>query len=52
MADYYRTVYTNTRVNAGISRSIERVPCTIWKDCPFYIRTNVDTVESKLKKEH
>ena len=42
---------SNTRVNAGASRSLGRVDCTIKKGRPFYIRTNVETVEVKLKKE-
>lgn len=41
----------NTRVNAGAGRSINRIPCIIKKGRPFYIRTNVDTVEIVLKKE-
>jgi len=42
---------SNTRVNAGASRSLGRVACSIKNGRPFYIRTNVETVEVKLKKE-
>lgn len=43
---------SNTRVNAGASRSLGRVDCKIKKGRPFYICTNVETVEVKLKKEN
>ena len=39
---------SNTRENAGASRSLGRVDCTIKKGRPFYIRTNVETVEVNL----
>lgn len=42
---------SNTKPHAGANRSINRIPCTIKKGCPFFIETNVDTVEIKLKKE-
>ena len=42
---------SNTKAHAGANRSINRIPCTIKKGRPFYIKTNVDTVEIKLKKE-
>lgn len=43
--------HSNTKAHAGANRSINRIPCTIKKGRPFYIKTNVDTVEIKLKKE-
>lgn len=42
---------SNIKAHAGANRSINRIPCTIKKGRPFYIKTNVDTVEIKLKKE-
>jgi len=42
---------SNTKVHGGANRSINRIPCTIKKGRPFYIRTNVETVEIKLKNE-
>lgn len=42
---------SNTKVHAGANRNINRIPCIIKKDRPFYIKTNVDTIEIKLKKE-
>lgn len=42
---------SNRKVNAGANRSINRIPCSIKKGRPFYIKTNVETVEIKLKKE-
>lgn len=44
-------INTNTKTHAGADRSITRIPCTIKKGCPFYIKTNVDTIELKLRKE-
>ena len=42
---------SNIKAHAGANRSINRIPCTIKKGPPFYIKTNVDTVEIKLKNE-
>ncbi len=42
---------SNTKVHAGAGRSLNRVACQIQKGKPFYINTNVDTVQIKLKKE-
>lgn len=42
---------TNTKVNAGASRSLNRKPCDIKKGTPFYIKTNVDVIQVKLQKE-
>lgn len=42
---------SNTKVHAGANRSINRIPCKINKGRPYYIKTNVDTIEIKLKKE-
>lgn len=42
---------SNTKVNAGASRSIKRETCTITKKTPFYLKTNVDVIQIKLKKE-
>ena len=42
---------SNTKVNAGASRSIKREKCTITKKTPFYLKTNVDVIQIKLKKE-
>ena len=42
---------SNSKVHAGANRSINRIPCTIKKGRPYYIKSNVDTVEINLKKE-
>lgn len=42
---------TNTKVNAGAGRSLNRTPCKLEKNCPFYIQTNVDVIQIKLKDE-
>lgn len=42
---------SNTKVHAGANRIVKRIPCTIKTGRPYYIKTNVDTVEIKLKKE-
>lgn len=42
---------SNTKVHAGANRSLNRVPCEIKKVTPFYLRTNVDIIQIKLKKE-
>ena len=42
---------SNTKAHAGANRSINRIPCTIKKGRPFYIKTNVDSIEIKLKNE-
>lgn len=41
----------NTKVTAGASRSLNRVPCSIGKTSPYYLKTNVDLIQIKLKKE-
>lgn len=42
---------TNYKVNAGAGRNIKCVVCKIEKTTPFYINTNVDTIQIKLNKE-
>ena len=42
---------SNTKLHAGAGRSLNRIPCQIEKGRPFYINTNIDTVQIKLKKE-
>jgi hypothetical protein len=41
----------NTRVNTGAGRNINRVVCKIEKGTPYFLRTTVDTIQIKLKKE-
>ena len=41
----------NRKVNAGAGRNVNRVVCKILKTTPFYIKTNVDTIQIKLHKE-
>ena len=45
------TKVQNKKVNAGASSSVERIPCTISRESPFYIKTNVEVVQIKLKNE-
>lgn len=45
------TYNSNTKVHAGAGRSLNRVPCTIKKTSPYYLKTNVDLIQIKLKKE-
>lgn len=45
------TQNSNTKVNAGASRSLNRVPCSIGKTFPYYLKANVDIIQIKLKKE-
>ncbi|WP_407312511.1 DUF4236 domain-containing protein [Desulfosporosinus sp. SB140] len=42
---------SNTKVNAGASRNINRINIRILKKSPFYIATNVEMLQIKLKKE-
>ena len=42
---------SNTKINAGAGRSLKRTPCKLEKGCPFYIQTNVDVIQIKLKDE-
>lgn len=42
---------TNTKVNAGAARNIKRVACKIRRGRPFYISTNVETIEILLSKK-
>lgn len=42
---------TNTKVNAGASRSLNRKTCEIKKGTPFYVKANVDVIQVKLQKE-
>lgn len=42
---------SNTKVNAGAGRSLKRAICKLEKRCPFYIQTNVDVIQIKLKDE-
>ena len=42
---------TNTKVNAGAGRNINRVICEIEKNTPFYIKANIDTIQLKLHNE-
>lgn len=44
------TYNSNTKVHAGAGRSLNRVPCTIKKTSPYYLKTNVDLIQIKLKK--
>lgn len=39
---------TNTRNHAGASRSLKRAECKITRDHPYYIKTNVDTIQISL----
>ena len=39
---------SNRKVNAGAGRNIKRTICRIDKSCPFFIKTNVDTVQILL----
>ena len=41
----------NQKVNAGAGRNVKRTVCKIEKTSPFYIKTNVDTIQLKLHKE-
>ncbi len=41
----------NTKVNAGAGRNLKRIPCKIKKGRPYYINTNVDTVEILLNNK-
>lgn len=41
----------NRKENAGASRDIKRVECKIHKGHPYYIRTNVDTIQIDLAKK-
>ncbi|MCM0707740.1 DUF4236 domain-containing protein [Faecalicatena sp. BF-R-105] len=45
------TYNSNTKVHAGAGRSLNRVPCTIKKTSPYYLKTNVALIQIKLKKE-
>lgn len=38
----------NTKVHAGAGRTLKRVPCRIQKGHPYYIKTNVDTIQIPL----
>lgn len=38
----------NQKVNAGASRSLKRIACKIDKGHPYYIKTNVDTIQIAL----
>ncbi len=42
---------SNRKVNAGAGRYIKRVECRIHKGHPFYIKTNVDTIQLDLAKK-
>lgn len=42
---------SNQKVNAGAGRNVKRILCKIDKTTPFYINTNVDTIQIKLSKE-
>ena len=42
---------SNKKVNAGANRSLKRVECKIQKGRPFYIDTNVETIEIKLNNK-
>lgn len=39
---------SNRKVNAGAGRSLKRKACKIEKGCPYYIKTNVDTIQIVL----
>jgi len=42
---------SNTRTNAGAQTNINRAVCEIKLTTPFFIKTNVDTIQIKLHKE-
>lgn len=42
---------SNRKVNAGAGRSLKRTVCKIEKGHPYYIRTNVDTIQIALHKK-
>ena len=39
---------SNTKVNAGAGRTLKRVPCKIQRGHPYYIKTNVETIQIPL----
>lgn len=39
---------SNRKINAGAGRNIKRVECKIRKGHPYYIKTNVDTIQINL----
>lgn len=41
---------SNRKTNAGAGRSIKRVTCKIEEGCPYYISTNVNTIQIVLHK--
>lgn len=41
----------NRKANAGAGRNVNRVECKIERTTPFYIKTNIDTMQIKLQKE-
>lgn len=41
-------VNTNRKVNAGVGMNVKRVECKIRKGHPYYIRTNIDTIQISL----
>lgn len=42
---------SNQKINAGASRNINRIPISILKKIPFYLKVNIDTLQMKLRKE-
>lgn len=42
---------SNQKINAGASRNINRVICKVVSKLPYYIKSNVDTIQVKLHKE-
>ncbi len=42
---------SNQKVNAGAGRNVKQAVCKIEKTTPFYINTNIDTIQIKLYKE-
>lgn len=44
-------VNTNRKVNAGAGTNVKRVECKIRKGHPYYIRTNVDTIQISLNNK-
>lgn len=42
---------SNTKVNAGANRSLNRKPCEIGKVSPYYLKANVEIIQIKLHRE-
>lgn len=42
---------SNTKINAGASRNVKRLPFTILKKSPSFLKTNIPIVQLKMPKE-